>query len=486
MPDDTPLLTPRQLEVLELMAKGLSNRAIAEVLGISAVTVKNHVSAVIDALDVTNRTEATTALHELGLGRSVGATGPEGRVQGFGERPAIVVLPFQNFSSDPAHDYLADAIVEDLTARLASWRWFPVISKSSGARFGREQVDVKEACRVLGAGYAVEGSVRCAGGRARITAQLIDGASGQHVWAERYDRPLGEVFELEDEIVATLVTTLEPALAKISGLRVSTQKPADLGVWECLQRGFLRLTQFSVEARRDARQLFERAIALDPGLSLGPTGLAFAHVAMLLYQDPEAQDRRVFSERVLELAQRAVALDPNDAVAHLMLGFGHLYTGNPRAAEAAYEHAGELNPSVVWAHGGVGVALCAQSPPSPDEGQAALAKAIRLSPEDPFLPYLLAGLGNAYAMQGNMEEATACAERARRIAPDLPVAYGNLAFCLVVVGRVEEAQAALDRLREIHPTYSPITQAQAFVPPENLPILRDVLAAAGWTEPGDR
>ncbi len=471
------------------MAMGLSNRAIAEALGISAATAKNHVSAVIDALDVTNRTEAATALHELGLGRGrSGAeeTAVDQRVQGFGERPAIVVLPFQNFSSDPQYDYLADAIVEDLTSRLASWRWFPVIGKSSGARVSAAVADVKQACRVLGAGYAVEGSVRCAGGRARITAQLIDGGSGQHVWAERYDRPLGEVFELEDEIVATLVTTLEPALARIRGLRVATQKPANLGVWECLHRGFLRLTQFDADARLDARRLFERAIDLDPGLAPGPTGLAFTHVTMLLYQDPEVADRAAAAERVLALAQRAVALDPHDAVAHFVLGFGHLYSGDARAAAAAYEHAAELNPSVVWAHGGLGVALCAQSPPAPAVAQAALEKAIRLSPEDPFLPYLLVALGNALAMQGHMEEAIACAERARRIAPDLPVAYGNLAFCQTVLGRVEEARATLAQLREIHPSYSPVLQAEAFVPPENLPVLRDVLAAAGWVEPGDR
>ena len=472
--------------MLELIAKGASNRAIGETLGISAATVKNHVSAVIFALDVTNRTEATTALHELGLGRGAGTPVGAQLVPGFGERPAIVVLPFQNLSNEPEYDYLADALVEDLTTRLASWRWFPVISKSSGARFGKEQVDVKEACRILGAAYAVEGSVRCAGGRARITAQLIDGGTGRHVWAERYDRPLGEVFALEDEIVAILVTNLEPALAKIGGLRVSTQKPGDLGVWECLQRGFLRLTQFSEEARRDARRLFARAVELDPNLSLGLTGLAFAHVVALLYQDPDAQDRPAVARRVLALAQRAVALDPNDAVAHFVLGFGHLYTGDPRAAAVAYERAAELNPSVVWAHGGLGVALCAQSPPSPALGQAALETAIRLSPEDPFLPYLLTALGNAHAMQGRMQEAIECAERAQRIAPDLPIPYGNLAFCLVVLGRVEEARAALTRLAELHPSYSPIEQARAFIPRENLPILRDVLAAAGWVEPGDR
>ena len=484
--ENAPLLTPRQLEVLELLARGLSNRALAERLGISAATVKTHVSAVIEALDVTNRTEAATALYELGIGRHTGSVDPAHRVDGFGERPAIAVLPFQNFSTDPAQDHLADALVEDLTARLASWRWFPVIGKSSSAAQAGEARDVREASRALGAGFLVEGSVRCAEGRVRITVQLIDGRTGQHAWAERYDRDVGELFEVEDEIVSMLVAKLEPALAKIGGVRVLTRRPRDLGVWECLQRGFLRLTQFTGEARREARALFERAIELDPTLAQGPTGLAFAHVTSLLFQDPEARDRAAVAGCVLELGQRAVALDPHDAVAHFVLGFGHLYSGQPEVAAADYERSAALDPSVVWAHGGLGVALSAQSPPRPVEAEAALRRAIRLSPADPFLPYLLVALGNALSQQGRLEEAIECNERARRAAPTLPVSYGGLAFCRVVTGRVEEARATLRRLLEIHPTYSPIEQARAFVPADTLSLLRDVLASAGWVEPDER
>jgi adenylate cyclase len=473
-----PLLTARQLDVLELVAKGLRNREIAEALGISPATAKNHVAAVIEALDVTNRTEAATALYELGLGRAHGD--PEHAVAGFGDRPALAVLPFDNLSADPEKAFLADGIVADLVSRLSRWRWFPVISHGSTLAYKGRIGELKQVSRALGARYVIEGSVRCAGERVRITAQLIDGTSGQHVWAERYDRALADLPAVQDEIVDTIVTTLEPALARIEGVRTLTQSPGELGVWESLQRGFVHLSQLTPDGLREARALFERAIELDPKLALGFTGLAFSLVGELLFQ--LATDRAATAARVLELSQQALARDVNDAVAWFTLGLGHLYAGDPESTRSANQRALELNPSVTWAHGGLGVALCALSPPRPDEAAAALETAIRLSPEDPFLPYLLVALANARSLQGRLEDALACAARSQRLAPELPIAYGSIAFCHVALGRVDEARRVLAELAERHPGYSPVEQARAWVAPENLPILEGALAAAGWAE----
>ena len=480
-PEFRPLLTPRQLEVLELLAQGLSNREIAERLGIAPATAKNHVAAVIETLEVGNRTEAAGALQELGLGRA-GAGNAAHTVAGFGGRGAIAVLPFDNLSGDPAEDAFADGLVGDLVARLSSWRWFPVISSSSTAVYRDRPVDVAEVGRELGARYVVEGSVRRGGGRLRLTVQLIEGATGLHVWAERYDRALAEIAVLEDELVDTLVTTLEPALAKIEGVRVLTRRPTELDVWECLQRGFVRLAHFTAAAIHEARALFERAIDLDPTLPHGYTGLAFAHVSELIYQ--LAPDRADAARRVLSLSEQAIDRDPNDAVAHFTLGIGHLYAGDPEATRVANERALELNPSVTWAHGGLGVALCAISPPQGAAAARALETAIRLSPHDPFLPYLLVALGNARTLEGRLDEAIACNERSRWIAPELPVAYGGLVFCHVAQGRMDEARRALAELAERHPGYSPIEQARAWVAPESLPVFEGALAAAGWVEPG--
>jgi adenylate cyclase len=403
-------------------------------------------------------------------------------VAGFGGRPALAVLPFDDLSPDTEPAFLAGGLAADLVARLSRWRWFPVISHGSTSAFRGQPGDVREVSRSLGARYVIEGSVRRAGERVRVTVQLIDGANGRHVWAERYDRPLADFAAMEDEVADAIVTTLEPALARIEGVRVLTQEPGDLGVWECLQRGFLHLAQLTAQSVREARGLFERAIELDPGLSLGFTGLAFSLVSELLFQ--LARDRDATAERVLALSQQALARDANDAVAWFTLGLGHLYAGEPEATRAANERALELNPSVTWAHGGLGVALCALSPPRPDEAAAALETAIRLSPRDPFLPYLLVALANARSLQGRLDDAIACAERSRRIAPELPVAYGSIAFSHVALGRLAEARRVLAELTERHPGYSPVEQARAWVAPENLPFLEGALAAAGWVEPG--
>jgi TolB-like protein/Flp pilus assembly protein TadD len=477
-PDSPPRLTPRQLEVLELVAKGLPNRAIAEALGISAATAKNHVAAVIEALDVSNRTEAANALHELGLGQTSAA--PEHRVAGFGERPALAVLPFDAMSPGPEAEVLADGLVADLVTRLSRWRWFPVISLGSTLAYKGKPVEVMEASRALGARYVIEGSVRRVGKQARVTVQLIDGESGRHVWAERYDRSLDEMTTLLSEIVDTIVTTLEPALARVSGVQASTRPTASFGVWEHLQRGFLHLTRLSADSVRAGRADFERAIELDPDLSLGYTGLAFMGVSELLFQISE--DRPAAAAQVKRLAERAIELDPDEAVAHFTHGLGLLYCGDPKGAAEANERALELNPSVTWAHGGLGVAYCAMSPPRPVEAEAALETAIRLAPNDPFLPYLYLALGNARSLQGRLDEALACNERCLGLAPALPIAYGGIAFLHAVLGRGEESGRVLRELDARHPGYSPIEQARAWVAPDALEMLIDVFAAVGWPE----
>ncbi|HUG37985.1 MAG TPA: LuxR C-terminal-related transcriptional regulator, partial [Candidatus Limnocylindrales bacterium] len=471
---------PRQLEVLELMAKGLQNKEIAGTLGIAPATAKRHVSMVIEALDVTNRTEAVSALHELGLGQG-GDGSPEHRVSGFGGRPAIAVLPFDTFSDDPEQAALADGLVEDLTTRLATWRWFPVISRTSAFAYRGRSLDVKEVSQALGARYVVEGSVRRAGDRARITVQVIDGVNGEHVLADQYDRDLADVFAAGDEIVDGIVIQLEPALAKIEGVRVLTQHPTDLGVWQCLHRGFLHLTRFNAASVQEASAMFRQALERDPHLSHGHTGLAFSEVSALLLQI--AEDRDETAARVLELSRRALACDPNDAVAHFTLGMGHLYAGDAAACLADNDRALELNPSVTWAHGGRGVALCAIPEPDPDAAAAALETAIRLSPVDPFLPYLLVALANARVLQGRLEDALACNQRSLALAPDLPIAYGSLVFCLWGLGRLDEARGALAELHRRHPGYSPVEQARAWTTPEGLGWLQAALRDAGGVEP---
>lgn len=482
-PNDRPFLTPRQLEVLELLAAGLQNREIADALGISPATVKRHVSAVIDALDVTNRTEAARALHELGLGSREESSSADTPVEGFGARPAIAVLPFQNLSSDPEQEFLADGIVEDLTTRLAAWRWFPVIARNSTFAYKGQQVDVKEVSRALGARYVVEGSVRRSGDRVRVTAQLIDGVTGKHVWADRYDRQLADVFDVENDLVDSLVAALEPGITKIEGIRHSQRPPADLNVWEALSRGFVHTLEHTWEGVEAAQPFFERALSLAPNECMAHVSQAYVGVHALVYQrtrDLEEQARQVTLH-----ARRALEIDAGEALAHVTLGWGQLYSGDPQAALASHRNALSLNPSVVWAWWGAGAALLALENPQPDEAAAALETVLRLSPNDPFLNYVLLFLGGARLIQERWQDAWDCFQRSQLLAPDQPFAYPWLALIHIISGQMPEAKDKLARMAEIDPSFSPATQNR-FTAADKGKAVSDILALAGWQDPQPR
>jgi adenylate cyclase len=474
------LLTSRQLEVLELMAKGLTNREIGRVLGISPGTAKLHVSAVIEALDVTNRTEAATRLHELGLGTGRGETRGEFTVAGFGTRPAVAVLPFDSFSSDPEQEFLADGIVEDLISRLACWRWLPVIARNSTFAYKGKSADVREVSRALGARHVVEGSVRPIGERLRVSVQLLDGESGEHVWANRYDCELAEVPTLADEIVDTIVASLEPAIIRIQGLRTVSRRPENLAAWECLQRGFVRLMDGTWEGVLASGPLFERALELDPRMARACASLAMFEIHTILHQ--RAADPAQAEERALVWARRAVELDPAEPFAHVSLGWALAFAGRTDEAIDAHERALELNPSSAWAHWAKGVALCAGGRRRLDEGIAALEKGLRLSPHDPFAPFITAQLGGALLTRGSLEEAREVLERGQRAAPELPHGYPVLAALHVARGDLDEARACLARMTEVDPGYSPLAHVRRFLSPRGLRAYAATLAAAGWRE----
>ena len=471
------LLTPRQLEVLELMAKGLTNKDIGRVLGIASGTAKLHVSAVIEALDVTNRTEAATRLHELGLG--AGETRPEFTVPDFGARPAIAVLPFDNFSNDTAQDFLADGIVEDLITRLSRWRWFPVIARNSTFVYKGRAVEVKEVSRALGARYVVEGSVRGAGDRVRVTVQLLDGETAQHLWAECYDRELAEVFEVEDEIVDSLVATLEPALLKLSGLRVASRNPEQLDAWESIQRGFLHAASNTAEGFERARACFERAAQLEPGLSTAHSFSAYCQFQLLMLDHPQGSLDALTTD-----ADAARALDPSDPMAHAAVAVARWLGGEIEAAFAAFARAVELGPSLAWAHVARGIALGLNG--RPEEGLAAAERALRLSPHDPLLYFTHLSLGVCRLGLARFEEATADFQTCLREGPALPHAYPFLAGSLVVRGELNEARAVLSRMRAVAPGYRPMAALRRLTGSEELlAAAAAALAAAGWTEPAE-
>ena len=472
-------MTPRQLEVLELMAKGLTNAEIGRVLGITPGTAKVHVSAVIAALDVTNRTEAATVLHELGLGQR-GPAGPEDAVPGFGDRPAIAVLPFAGLSVESKHQYLADGLVEDMMSRLAAWGWFPVISRRSALIYKGVEVDSREASRVLGARYVVEGSVRPVGENVRVSVQLTDGATGEQVWSERYDRRFEDLFALEGEIADTIVASLEPAILEVLGSRSLPEPPENVGAWECMQRAYHRLSSLEWENVRDARRLFERAIELDPRSALAHAGRAVAGALECFHQ--RATDVSVSDRELVSIAEKAVSLEANEPIAHMALGWAHTLSREFDRAYGAFDRAVELNPSLAWAHWGQGTARAAHDRARQDEAIGFLRRAIRLSPRDPFLPWIWMTLGSAHTNLMQIDEGQAAFERARQLAPDQPHAYPMLAACLIARGDVDGARALLDRVRDIHSGYSPLVNARRFGLDESYDVYAAALAAVGWKE----
>lgn len=476
------LLTPRQLEVLELLAKGLTNKEIGGALGISAGTAKRHVGAIIEALDVTNRTEAATRLHELGLGSAGRETSEAFTVPGFGSRPAIAVLPFENLSPDPDQAFLADGVVEDLITRLAGWRWFPVIARNSTFVYKGRAVDVVEVSRALGARYVVEGSVRAAGSRIRITVQLIDGETGQHVWAKHFDRERAEVFDTEDEIVDSLVATLEPALLKLEGLRSLSRRPEQLDAWESIQRGFVHASENTWEGFEKAQPHFARAAEIDPRLATASQLDCYCEFQLLLLgrvPDPLASLARVDA-----LARRTRSLDPSDPFSLLITGWSHLLRGDPASALAAYEQSLALGPSVAWAHAARGLALGALG--RGEEAVASVSRALRLSPQDPQLHFFEATMGMCLLPLGRVDEASEHLRRALQEGPELPHANMLLAVCHVMRGELEEARARVARLQEIAPEYDPRPASQVFGPPGSAEAVAVLLEQAGWRAPTDR
>jgi adenylate cyclase len=437
--------------VLELMARGLVNREIASALGIAPATVKRHVSMVIDALGVTNRTEAVAALHGLGLQSQETETRPDHAVPGFGSRPAIAVLPFDNLSSDPEQEYFADGLVEDLTTGLAAHRWFPVIARNSCFVYKGRGVDIGQVSRELGARYIVEGSTRRAGDRVRIQVQLIDGASGEHVFAERYDRELTDIFVLQDEVVERIVMALQPALFRIEGVRATRRPARDLDAWECVQRGVLLGWNRTKEALVESRPLFQRAAELDPGFAAPQTCLSGTHIGELTLGFSESPAESAAA--ALHHAERAVQLDDRDAAAQFALS-GALYLHRRLTeAEAAALRTIELDPSFARAYWGL--TFTRRTPEQAEEAVALLEKAIRLSPQDPMLHEFRSYLASAYFVAGRDAEALAEAGRALVLHRGSPFAQGLATAAAAFLGRDDEAKRGLATLLEIDPHHQP-------------------------------
>ena len=365
-------------------------------------------------------------------------------------KPSIAVLPFTNMSGDPEQEYFSDGITEDIITALSRIHWFFVIARSSVFNYKNKGGDAREAAQELGVRYVLEGSVRRSGGRVRVTAQLIDGRTGNHVWANRYDRELEDVFAVQDELTETIVGALEPELGKAERERAKAKRPDNLDAWDLYQRGLSHLYRVSDSELTAARRLFNEATALDPSLGAAYSGIAETHYFSIVYGHSNSpQDER---DAALKAAKRAVELDDTDAAAHCTLGRVYYMRREHDLAIDELESALALNPSLAWAHYGIGASLVF----SGKSKQAAphLANAIRLSPHDPNMGSFLVRTADACLFQHEYEEAVKWARKALRQPNFQWSRYAVLLSALGHLYRREEAHKVLDEVLETRPDFS--------------------------------
>ena len=263
-----------------------------------------------------------------------------------GSRPAVAVLPFANMSHDPEQEYFADGITEDVITALSYQKLFPVIARNTTFVFKGQSVDIGEIGRKLNAGYVVEGSVRKAGQRLRITAQLIEVASGHHVWGQRYDRVLDDIFDLQDEITDALVRAIAPELIFYERQRVRSNNPRDMTAWDLYLRGLSAIHMGTTEALMEAERLARQAIARDDTFALGHSLLSLA-INLLNHRNMGKRTRAHFEE-MLQEARRAVELDDRDSNAWAVWALALGHTGELEQGKQASRRAIELNPYAYW------------------------------------------------------------------------------------------------------------------------------------------
>ena len=354
------------------------------------------------------------------------------------DRPAIAVLPFVNMSGGPEQDYFSDGISEDIITALSKLRWFFVIARNSSFTFRGKQVHLKQIAEELGVGYVVEGSVRKSGDRVRITVQLSDVETGSHLWAERYDRALTDVFAVQDEITDAIVAAIEPQVYAAENFHAQRKSPESLSAWDLVMRALSHYWRLTREDNFLAQTLLEKAIAIDPnyGQALGVLAVSHTFGAHMAWED------RATAIPVAErFAMAAARADSENPWAHLALASVYVYRGRFDEALAECELALRLNPNFSLAYGFCGLVLsyCGRW----QQGADAARRALRLSPRDPQLPLLYFQKAVALEVLGNYPEEIKWLEKTVDLVPNTYVAaWLMLAAEYALAGRQEEAHNA--------------------------------------------
>jgi TolB-like protein len=365
------------------------------------------------------------------------------------DRPAIAVLPLANLSGDPEQEYFSDGISEDIITALSKLRWFFVIARNSSFIYKGKPVHMKRVAEELGVGYVVEGSVRKVGDRVRISVQLSDAATGNNIWAERYDRALADVFAVQDEITEAIVAAIEPQLYAAETFRSRRKPPNSMDAWDLVMRA---LSHFWRVTRQDclvAQALLEKATTIDPnyGQALGVLATSQTFSAHMGWSDMAA---------VVPVAERAalaaILADSEDPWAHNALGSVYLFARRFEDSLAELELALRLNPNFSLAQGYYGLVLSYAG--RWEEGSVAARRALRLSPRDPFSAVFCGIAAYAEFVGRNYDEAIRLAREGLRQRSDFVGAHRVLTAAAGMAGKDDVAAAALQELRRAQPNAS--------------------------------
>ena len=366
------------------------------------------------------------------------------------DKPSIAVLPFQNMSGDPEQEYFADGMVEDIITALSRVKWFFVIARNSSFTYKGKAVDIKQVGRELGVRYVLEGSVRKAGNKVRITGQLIEAETGHHIWADRFEGDYSDIFQLQDEVTSAVAAAVEPTL-NLREIDRSNKKPtAYLTAYDCFLRAQPFLRPLEAQSYKRAEVLLRRAVAIDPQYSSALAYLADCIGRQCIFGG------RSYDEGILEaalVAQQAVDADPEDGAALAVAAWVlSSFIGKHALALEYAERALRLHPNSAFVCTNCAYAFVLSG--DFERAGNTFERALRINPLDPRNYFIFQGLGQVAFFERNFEKALGLLTRANELAPSMRVAWRYKAATLVHLGRVKDAQDAVAVLRSLTPVQS--------------------------------
>jgi adenylate cyclase len=365
------------------------------------------------------------------------------------ELPAVAVLPFDNMSGDAEQEYFADGLTEDIITALSQWRSIPVIARNSTFTYKGQSVRVQTVAEELGVRYVLEGSVRKAGNRLRITAQLIDAETGHHVWAEKFDRQIEDIFDVQDEITTRIAGTIIPELESFENRRSAIKRTEDLNAWDFYLRGMQTFYDETCEGTAESLEMFQSAVEADANYCDAWARLGWSYSKIIMHDCTD--DLGASLRKGFEAARRSIALDDASALAHMSLGMMHIWAGETKLGLAEGERALDLNPN--FAHAAMAVGNRLDLVGQTEEGIAQMERALTLNPRDPIRWRYMAYLARAYLSLEDYEQAAEWGQKAALLRPDLPEALFRYAVCVAHLDRADEARDLIAQCSAIDPGY---------------------------------